>query len=367
MKIIKHDVISKNFDGRGNCWGTLARLPDGRIGAAWSGGRMGHVCPFGRLEMAYSTDGKKFSMPSIVFDSLLDDRDAGLTAWGDKTVLTTFNNRVAMQRNSLKGADTFWAVEPALRGLAENHLNRISPEYEEKYLGSLLFISDDGETFGDFIKLPISAPHGPIGLKNGTLFYVGHPFEKNIPWNGATLQEDIYVMQTVDGKNWSEPMAIAKGEDCKNFLLCEPNVVECENGDILLSARVHLNVNDGYTHLGIALSRSTDGGKTFTPFTMTSFEGAPPHILKLKNGKLVLTYSRRIMPKKICARISEDNGYTWGEEYSLIDLSDYVDMGYPSSVELDDGTILTAYYASNHYVDKNPDNPAKFACVTWEI
>ncbi|MBE7067714.1 MAG: exo-alpha-sialidase [Clostridiales bacterium] len=365
MKIIKHDVISKNFDGRGNCWGTVARLPDGRIGAAWSGGRMGHVCPFGRLEMATSVDGNKFTMPSIVFDSLLDDRDAGLTAWGDKVVLTTFNNRSAMQRASLNGG--FWVEEPALRGMAESHLNRISPEYEEKYLGSLLLISDDGETFNDFIKMPISAPHGPIALKNGKLFYVGHPFDRNTHWNGAPLKEDIYVMQTADGKNWSEPMAIAKGEDCKNFLLCEPNVVECENGDILLSARVHPDATRGYDLLGIALSRSTDGGKTFTPFEMTSFEGAPPHILKLKNGKLVLTYSRRIMPKKICARVSEDNGYTWGEEYSLIDLSEYLDMGYPSSVELDDGKILTAYYASNHYADKNPDNPAKFACVTWEL
>ena len=145
MKIIKHGVISKNFDGRGAYWGTIARLPDGKIGAVWSGGRMGHVCPFGRVEMATSVDGEKFTLPSIIFDSLLDDRDAGLTAWGNKTVMTTFTLSVDYMHMAIDDPGTpIWSYAPDLKAIAKHHLNRITPEYQDKHIGSLLFISEDG-------------------------------------------------------------------------------------------------------------------------------------------------------------------------------------------------------------------------------
>ena len=41
--------------------------------------------------------------------------------------------------------------------------------------------------------------------------------------------------------------------------------------------------------------------------------------------------------------ISQDDGKTWPEEY-IIKGADYADIGYPCSVELSDGSILTVYY-----------------------
>ncbi len=43
------------------------------------------------------------------------------------------------------------------------------------------------------------------------------------------------------------------------------------------------------------------------------------------------------------AMISEDNGKTFGEEIRLCEAFDK-DLGYPSTVELSDGSLLTVYY-----------------------
>jgi len=41
--------------------------------------------------------------------------------------------------------------------------------------------------------------------------------------------------------------------------------------------------------------------------------------------------------------VSRDLGKTW-EEYILDERSDSYDLGYPSTVELGDGSLLTVYY-----------------------
>ena len=51
--------------------------------------------------------------------------------------------------------------------------------------------------------------------------------------------------------------------------------------------------------------------------------------------------------------ISRDEGTTWDADYVLRDDGPDADLGYPSSVELTDGQILTAYYQKVKK-DENP-------------
>lgn len=46
------------------------------------------------------------------------------------------------------------------------------------------------------------------------------------------------------------------------------------------------------------------------------------------------------------ARLSAHQGQTWGASSVLVDFEDATDGGYPSNVQLDDGTIVTAYDAN---------------------
>ena len=76
--------------------------------------------------------------------------------------------------------------------------------------------------------------------------------------------------------------------------------------------------------------------------------GSPPHLLLLSDHRILCSYARREAPFGIRAIISEDGGETFGEEIEICRVTDRQtdgDFGYPSTVELDDGTLLTVYYS----------------------
>ena len=74
--------------------------------------------------------------------------------------------------------------------------------------------------------------------------------------------------------------------------------------------------------------------------------GSPPHLLRHSSGAIVMVYSYRVKPYGQRARVSCDEGATWSEEIPLR-TDGYlpsIDLGYPASVELPGGEILTIYY-----------------------
>lgn len=44
------------------------------------------------------------------------------------------------------------------------------------------------------------------------------------------------------------------------------------------------------------------------------------------------------------AFVSHDGGETWTEDYIINDENTFCDLGYPATVELADGSLLTVYY-----------------------
>lgn len=107
MRIIKSGdvkVIMSNQGSRHNYfgWPTAARLQNGKIAVAASGFRRRHVCPFGKAVISYSDDdGETYTLPAPVIDTVLDDRDGGILAFGDSgVIITSFNNTTAFQREN---------------------------------------------------------------------------------------------------------------------------------------------------------------------------------------------------------------------------------------------------------------------------
>jgi Neuraminidase (sialidase) len=93
--------------------------------------------------------------------------------------------------------------------------------------------------------------------------------------------------------------------------------------------------------------RSEDDGKTWTfvgkPVPDTG-RGNPPMLVKLADGRLVITYGYRAEPAGIRARFSSDNGKTWGDEFILRDDGGSWDLGYTRTVQRPDGNLVTVYY-----------------------
>lgn len=93
-------VVGRITEGffRYQAWPTVAKDEKGVLYVGTSSHRLGHVCPFGKDYLYISRDdGATWEGPIIVNDSLLDDRDAGLRAWGDgQLVLTWFHNKLQL-------------------------------------------------------------------------------------------------------------------------------------------------------------------------------------------------------------------------------------------------------------------------------
>ena len=74
----------------------------------------------------------------------------------------------------------------------------------------------------------------------------------------------------------------------------------------------------------------------------------PPALVRLKGGRLCLVYGNRTK-RQMLARLSRDQGRTWGKEILLRD--DYLadsfndaDFGYPRVVQRADGKLVVMYY-----------------------
>ncbi len=74
------------------------------------------------------------------------------------------------------------------------------------------------------------------------------------------------------------------------------------------------------------------------------FNGSPPSLVRLQDGRLCVTYGFRAAPFGIRARISPDEGRSWGDEVILRDDGRTFDVGYPRSVVRGDGQVVTTYY-----------------------
>jgi hypothetical protein len=71
-----------------------------------------------------------------------------------------------------------------------------------------------------------------------------------------------------------------------------------------------------------------------------------PCPLRLRDGRIVVFFSRRKTPFGIGFIVSEDEGTTWSREIILRDDASCPDLGYPLMTQLEDGRIFVTYYYS---------------------
>ena len=88
--------------------------------------------------------------------------------------------------------------------------------------------------------------------------------------------------------------------------------------------------------------------------------GNPPMLLKLRDGRLCVTYGYRAAPYSIRARISSDSGKTWGPVTTIRDGAATWEVGYTRSVQRPDGKIVTIYYFND-----GPHNERFVAATIW--
>ena len=338
-------------------WPTVCRDDDGVLYVGASAFRLGHLCGFGKNALWVSRDGgEKWSCPRVFNDNTLDNRDVGLCYLGQKKILATYFTHPYDFYNQRRMQSWIDNAHPSIQGLAKDIIDGWSklPEEKVKYYGAFCRVSDDGgETWSEARKTPVSSPHGPVKLKNGKLFYLG----KGRLYDEIDLENGFISAYESDdeGRSWTHLSNVKFPECCTQDNLHEPYAIELEDGTIFGVIRAQGDsiapvlgeMNDDLKQYKFTMFKtfSKDGGLSWSEPEPMGFLGSPPHMLLHSSGAIVLTYSRRkIGMQGIFARISHDGGKTFGEE-TLIGPEAYVwDQGYPSTVELDDGSLMTVYY-----------------------
>ena len=315
-------------------WPSIARLADGTLIAGASGLRWSHICPWGKSVLCMSHDaGRTWTAPAVAHDSPLDDRDVGVTALGGQDVLIswfTLDSREFWEhyRKTMTGGVRAWM---------EGKLSTLDDATVKAHKGSWTRLSHDGgQTWSAPRKAPVSAPHGPILLKNGALIYAGKRFPEA---DSRPIDRDVAVYVSGDqGESWREIGALSCPRGFKWDEIHEAHPVELADGTLLCSLRVHEKDT-----IATWMSRSNDGGTTWSDPVRLPCDGAPAHLLLHSSGVIVCVCGYRHEPFGQRALLSRD-GVHWSDELILRDDGPDGDLGYPASVELPDGELLTVYY-----------------------
>lgn len=355
--------------GRYAGWPTVTRLRNGELVVVYSGDRDSHICPYGKVKAVRSKDnGETWSRPEVLVNGILDDRDCGLLQLANGDQILFWFTSVAFKELDWYMKDAGW-WNPAFG----RHFDKLDKTRAREELGSFSMRSTDGgKTWEPKVRIPARTPHGGIQLKDGRLLYVGmqdhavrgrfqdDPGERDATWNW----DDLVIAESRDlGRSWQQIGRLTR-DGMTEKGLCEPFPIEGKDGTIRVYVRAE--------HLWYIESR--DGGLTWSRLKKSEVYANfnPPHLLRLKDGGVLLSYGQRIwsdadkaagLKTGVCAVFSRDDAKlgSWDTAHAVQLLeTESDDMGYASSVELDDGSFVTVYY----YHPKS-EGPAVIAARKW--
>ena len=182
----------------------------------------------------------------------------------------------------------------------------------------------------------------PTVLGDGTVLA---PVYDELTADGAPLG---YVWRGTDGGRTWRLYPIGSPGDESAFIEVTP-------GHVLCLSRTAGDESGGY----LIQRWSDDSGATWSQALNTNVwtPNSPPHLIKLTDGRILLSHGYRSDPMGIRAVLSDDGGQTWDVDNTVVlrDDGGYPgelqpqgsagsDVGYPHSTQLSDGSVLTVYY-----------------------
>ena len=337
-------------------WPTVIKDENGTLYAAASL-RREHVDPFGATAFFESKDnGLTWSEPRIIHDSPVDDRDVGLVYIGGGKIVATFFTIGSDYFLDGGTYSTSWGKCTSEQKSAKiNEWNSYTSDELSEFNGRFVMLSEDyGKTWSAPIRVPFSSPHGPALLNDG----------KTLICSGVSGKTFSTYTSNNYGKTWSTNAKVTLPDLPSGYSYSEPYVIQLSDGSFLAGIRSEKSGVIG-TSYSIWTMKSNDGKNWTTAQKIPTVVGAPPHFLELSNGAVLLTYSYRVGSRGVRGCLSYDGGKTWDTEKFVISNNtsrNNNDLGYPSTVELADGTLITVYYQPY-----GNDYPSSLLYTKWKL
>jgi len=287
------------------------------------------------------------------------------------------NGRRLLAR-SLDGGQT-WTVEDPDNFVGDGgiavpcpgNINFAHPDFAMRCVWSVFFISyDRGRTWEGpykFSGLGLNRKSKKLGdLTSRTDYLVNGKHDCLVflsakePRVEAVLQDRAFCARTTDGGKTFKFVSWMTGEPIK-IRSVMPSTVRCSKKHLVsaMRRRVDVEISGGHKirECWIDVYQSMDNGRTWEFLSRVADTGKgngnPPSLVRLRDGRLCVTYGYRGVcsayryrweAQGIRARISRDNGKSWGQELVLRNDAMTWDMGYTRSVQRPDGKIVTIYY-----------------------
>jgi Neuraminidase (sialidase) len=236
-------------------------------------------------------------------------------------------------------------------------LSNYGPDFGTPKARTLIRISRDrGHTWSPGLPLAMEGLHSLSSINSvlvrpdGTvfiwLFEVGlggfdrHPLIYALPPGGTEFRFMTFITPKED------PYGAADGDYSGTLRFgghrwFYPRGTLLPNGRMLCTLRAQ---RDPRGDMWTEVFYSDDGGNTWAFLSRVNDFGSPGVLVRLPDGRLVMVYGYRLMPSGIRAKVSEDEGKTWGAELIVRDDGGSWDVGYPNAWVTDDGKVGVIYY-----------------------
>lgn len=290
----------------------VVKLSDGRLLATYRESA-GHVRADGRIRVVESDDGgETWGEPRVAVDGPWDDRDPKLARLPDGTVLLSY-------------FVIDWSTKP--RHTVRGTFVRRS--------------TDGGRTWSE------PAPVETAMTGGGRAWACSHGAAAELPGGdlliplygrrpGAEWQRATAVRSTDGGRTWRAGTEVMLGE-AEGVHFQEPTLTVVDEQVVAL---IRTTADLAY------LSRSTDGGRSWSAAAPTDMPASSHHALPLSTGEVLVTYgdlSHRFSEhRETVGRLVTRPLETW-DGYADVQIYDsgHHDQANPSSVEITPGRFLT--------------------------
>jgi len=342
-KILKNISIYEKYDAY-SAWPAIARADNGDIVVMFTRTEE-HMAPNGEILLSRSTDnGLTWRPPIIAYDTIIDDRESGITKLNDGRLLAHLRT-VRFTPSTYTGMSP-GSYEPYV---VEKWIQYVETDDYKQAVGLHRAWHSISEDNGETWSTPTpgrDSIHGGLHLKNGTFLVASYREDKG--------QIGVYASDKALG-TWDKISTVSCPKP-ETIRFGEPHILQLLSGRIVMMIRATaIPYDDGADRCRMWGSYSDDNGATWSAPYETPLWGYPPHLLQLSDGRILCSYGYRRAPFGERACISED-GITWKLENEIILRDDAAnkDLGYPVSIELEPGRILTVYYQPNIPKGSNP-------------